>query len=261
MPGNFFDVESNWLSGLTSSGITGLTYPATTINTLTDANFSNALQNKVITNETARLDKKQQSIDLAKTSQNRMLTLNNSFSARYGAYTKIIIVLVVSFLIFIGLTFLHSAAPAIPGGIMDLAYILVLSVGFIYCLTIYMDIQSRDPVYFDQINVPAPPDNIVNNEGKSKDGNLIGGFGACVNDSCCATGTHWDTDTSTCLPDNCNAGKSWNTDNGNCDAFRGSISYEGFTSPFLNTMNALNPINMTVQPFQLSEGDLYSPVA
>ena len=237
---NFFDLESSWLTNNNK-----VTLPPNTANLdLTDQDFSNALQSQMLKNEQTRLNQKQQSIDLAKTSQNRMLTLNNSFSARYGAYNKIIIVLVVCFLIFIGLMFIHGAIPAIPSGIMDLAYILILSVGFIYCVIIYLDIQSRDPVYFDQLNLPAPvvPGNAGNTASDlnkaANSGNLLGSItlDTCIGSVCCDNGTTtWDTGTSTC------------------------IRKESFAT-VLDSINALNPVVSGVKPFRLSEGDLYSRV-
>ena len=238
---NFFDLEQTWLGDLNTVSGVGVNVPdLSTLGKFNDTSFNNLFQTQMIQNETARLNQKQQSIDLAKTSQNRMITLNNSYSARYGAYSKIIIVLVVCFLVFIGLMFLHGALPDIPGGVMDLGYIIILSVGFIYCLVIYMDIQSRDPVYFDQINLPPPtmPDSSGANQQmlwKNADmGNLLGGsgLGACMGGSCCdGVTTVWDPVNQVCK--------------GSSIAVSGSASRAaGFTT-------------LEAAPYFLSEGSLY----
>ena len=212
---NLFNLEATWLSGLRgdntgSNVIQDLSNNVNALsNALTDKTFSAMFQNEVIQNEQNRLNQKQQSIDLAKTSQNRMITLNNSYSARYGAYIKIIMIVVVLFVMFIGLRFLQSSLIFIPSGVMDLIYIIIFSVGFIYALTIYMDIQSRDPVYFDQINLPPPnmpADAASSNLAQIKNanfGNLLGGLqlGTCIGGSCCdGTTTAWDTASQTCKP-------------------------------------------------------------
>ena len=203
---NFFNLESTWLGGISGTAnssvpVVDLSYNTIPLgNALSDSSFNLALQNQIINNEQQRLNTKQQSIDLAKTSQNRMLVLNNSYSARYNATTKIVLVIVVVFIIFIGLMFLQKAVPAIPSGIMDLAYIVDLSIGAIICLMIYMNIQTRDPVYFDQISIPSPviPDSSGAIQSTSTSMNT--GFGiTCIGQMCCSTGTTWDSTSNTCL--------------------------------------------------------------
>lgn len=205
---NFFNLESTWLGGM-STGASGAPVNDLSYNTLllggslSDTSFNLALQNQIISNEQQRLSNKQQSIDLAKTSQNRMLTLNTSYSERYSATTKIVVVFVVVFAIFIGLMFLHRAFPVIPSGIMDLIYITLLSLGFIKCLMIYMNIQTRDPVYFDQINIPPPVvvDSSGSTQSTNNSGNLLGNFGTCIGSACCDTATTvWNTTDNVCEP-------------------------------------------------------------
>ena len=204
---NFFNLESIWLSGISNTAnksvpVSDLTDNIKPLgNALSDASFNLALQNQLIINEQHRLNDKQQSIDLAKTSQNRMITLNNSYSARSNAITKIILTVVLTVSVFIALMFIHRSFPDIPGGLVDLAYVVVLSFGVIRCLMIYMDIQTRDPLYFDQIGLPPPvlPDTSGANKPVDPNGSLLGNIGTCIGQACCdPTSTTWNPETSTC---------------------------------------------------------------
>ena len=164
--------------------------------------------NDIVLAEKKRLELKKNDIDTAMDGQNRAVLLNNSFRKRYQEYTKMVIVVVITLVVFIGLVLLGRLLPIIPSFIIDLSCIIVITIGIIVCYLIYVNILARDKVNFDELNLSNPVILSASDIAKSTaaaqaSGNLLGSInlGYCVGAACCsdASGTVWDMSQSMCV--------------------------------------------------------------
>jgi hypothetical protein len=152
---------------------------------------------EIVNNESARLAKKQESIDAVVASQNRLITLNTNYSKRYAEYIKMTLVVAGGLVIIGVLVFL-----GVGSGIITVVGIVVGSIVMIYCALLYANILSRDNVYFDELNFdsmmkPPAPTRSQNNGGLY---NLAGSFNplSCYGADCCSVGMEYDSITDKC---------------------------------------------------------------
>lgn len=215
-------VQSNYLNSLTTGNDADqakLTDIHDKLKILNDNyNSANTSSTQVLTNqdkvndivlaEKKRLEVKKNDIDTAMVGQNRAILLNNSFRKRYQEYTKMVIVVVITLVVFIGLVLLGRYLPIIPSFIIDLSCIIVITIGIIVCYLIYVNILARDKVNFDELSLSNPAILSASDIAKSTaaaqaSGNLLGSInlGYCVGAACCsdASGTVWDMSQSMCV--------------------------------------------------------------
>jgi hypothetical protein len=186
------------------------TPPATTRPTTIPPTIYTAI-NEVLSNEDARLNDKALSIENAKTSKQRLISMNDNYSKRMQEYIKIIMVAIVSLLLFLGILLLKTKIPGVPEGFFLVLSIIIISAGAIYCIIIYKNLMNRDPTNFDEINPAAP---VVLSQAEidralaasNASGDLTGALnlGGCIGPSCCDTTnyggnkTEWDPNTKKC---------------------------------------------------------------
>ena len=142
----------------------------------------------IAANETQRLADKKNNIDQALQGQNRMIALNDSYVKKYAKYNQIVMVIVLIILAILGAILIQSYLPMVPSFIGDLIMILAVAVGGIVIYLLYMNIQARDSLYFDKLNIPSPTiKDLSDNAASSRDlsGNLFG-LGYCVGQDCCS---------------------------------------------------------------------------
>ena len=151
--------------------------------------------NNILNTENQRLQDKKQNIDSARIGQQRLLQINDSYRKRQAAYIKVIIVIVVALLLILVLQFLSTNLTFIPEVIYYLLFIILISGTIIYVILLVYNINNRDPLNFDQLNL-----------GRPKIGPTLVpictdvlGKTECVGSSCCQTGTIWDTNTYSCI--------------------------------------------------------------
>ena len=86
--------------------------------------------------------------------------------------------------------------------------VIIIIIGLLLCYYIYLDIESRDKVNFDELNLGNPsllsPNDIARKQQSAgKNGDLLGSInlGYCVGAACCcdASGTVWDSNQSMCV--------------------------------------------------------------
>lgn len=227
-PTNFIDLsgifqaQKNYLTGLSvQSSDTNLNGKVKTLQTqldkinsnFTDSNTSSSQvldhQQKmidIVDTEKNRLLQKKQNIDSALESRKRAALLNESYRQRYYQYIRMIIVVIVTLVIYVALVFLSRAFSFIPSFVFDIIYVILFAAGFFICYYIYLDINSRDKMYFDQIDLDGPsiltPDQISKKKNAAgKAGDLLGSITltGCVGNDCCSTGTVWDVSGGVCV--------------------------------------------------------------
>ena len=142
----------------------------------------------IATLENERLRDKKRNIDDALQGQNRMISLNDSYVKKYAKYNQIVIIVVLVALVILGAFLLPKYLFFIPSFIWDLIIILAVAIGGIYIFRIYLEIQARDPLYFDKLNIPGPPTkdlsaNALDLSLNSMQTNWLNGM--CIGQDCC----------------------------------------------------------------------------
>lgn len=157
----------------------------------------------IVNQEKERLEEKQKNVETAKTSQNRLISLNDNYSKKYSQYIKMIYVIVIGLAIIGVLIFLK-----VPSGITTIISIFVGSIMILYCLFIYYNIILRDNIYFDELNLSpakavitrtgggANVNNIINNNDSSNNDAVAAN--SCTGSECCSVGTIWDASSQMC---------------------------------------------------------------
>jgi hypothetical protein len=202
---------------------------------------------QIIENEVVRLDNKKTSVDAALYGQKRMAQFSDSYSKKYFAQIKILFIIIIVLIIYLGLTFLNSLIP-VPDAIFMFIMIVVGGFALFIVLLTMRDINSRYNMDFDKLNLSAP--SRINING-NVDGNLnAGGIGGllCVGESCCpagnTSGAIWDSKTQQCL--------SFNV---------GVATKSGFT--LMSQASVLEPSSNTngqVKPYEPCEINSYTKI-
>ena len=163
------------------------------------------LQQKALTHlvkeESDRLEAQRKSIEIAKESQERIITLNENSVKRHSEYLKIFALCVVEILFILFLSLL-----GIPSSIFMILSIITGSFVVIYASHIYISIISRDNIYFDELSSDAPIQASKNNVRKvdasgntiDESGNSIGTI-TCSGNACCSTSTMWEPKVQKCV--------------------------------------------------------------
>lgn len=155
----------------------------------------------IIDKEAARLEAKKQSVESALYGQKRMAHFSNSYSKKYYAQIKILLIIIIVVLIYLALTFLNSLIP-ISDNIILIIMIIVCLIAFVIIISTILDISSRYNMDFDKLNLSAP--STIKISG-NLDGNISSGNGGliCIGESCCPAnnsyGSVWDSDKQKCL--------------------------------------------------------------
>jgi hypothetical protein len=270
-PTNFIDLsgvfqaQKNYLTGLSvnsndatlNSKVQTLQSQLDQINTnFTNSNASSSQvldhQQKmidIVDTEKTRLLQKKQNVDTALESRKRAALLNESYRQRYYQYIRIIIVVIVTLAVYVALVFLSRAFSFIPSFIFDILYVIIFAVGFFVCYFIYLEINSRDKMYFDQIDLDGPsilsPDQISKQKADAgKSGNLLGSINlnGCIGNDCCSTGTVWDVSGGVCVVES-DIQKAVSSAAAAATSAAAAASKSGFT-----TISAINNISGSVKP-------------
>jgi hypothetical protein len=218
-----FEIQKNYLNNLKSSSsnpesvdkindvqkqLQNLYSSFSTAKTSTDSILDH--QNEmldIVNKENNRLALKKQSVDTALDGKKRAIKLNESNRLRYEQYTKIIIVIIITLALFIGISITSKFLPFLPQFIFDILSIFVITIGLFTSYFIFLNMQMRSNMNFDELDLPGPK--ILSEEeiqkGKAQEakyGNLLGSIDlvGCMGSDCCDVGTLWDTGNSVCRP-------------------------------------------------------------
>jgi hypothetical protein len=152
----------------------------------------------IVQSESERLQQKKHSVELATTSQNRLITLNENYNKRFAEYIKMIISITIALAI-IAITVFFK----LPSTIIIIISIIVISIALIFNITIYASISSRDNIYFDELSYdtvnPDTPQNDFN-IGQTNNKGSQNLFNNCYGSDCCSIGTAWDSTSQKCIP-------------------------------------------------------------
>jgi uncharacterized membrane protein len=161
---------------------------------------------QAIADENDRINQKKQSVDYAVSGQKRDIQLNQSYRKKYMVYTNILICVVVALIIYIVFSSINLAYGSFSAFAMNSLAFALLSFCIFYIIFALYTIQTRDPLNFDELVLPAPiiGSNVVVADASM---NIIANYGNCANSDCCNVGTTWNSDLAKCEP----TGYSFNT--------------------------------------------------
>lgn len=147
----------------------------------------------LVKNESIRLENQKKSIDIAKTSQERLISLNENYMKRNMEFWKIFIACTVEITFLLILSFLN-----LPTFIFLILAIISAGGVAMYSINMLIHIYSRDGIQFDELAL-EPPLSVSKNEiaspvVKDASGNLIGTADSktCHGNSCCSSTTMWN---------------------------------------------------------------------
>ena len=115
----------------------------------------------VIEAEYNRLNTKKKTIDDALSAQQRAIWLNESYRKRFSRYTRIVMIISIVLVIYLGVLAFRKYFPTYPEWITDLLLIIVFFIGAVLCITILLEIASRSTSNYDELDLP-PYDNTPN---------------------------------------------------------------------------------------------------
>ena len=192
----------------------------------------------IISKEKERLNAKKTQVDGSLYSQKRMAAFSESYSQKYQSQMKILYVIIIMALIYLGLSLLHSFIP-VPDIIFNTVIILVVLFGAVIIILTVRDIGRRNNMDFNKLNLGHPTNIIERNKG-SGFFNLSGVNPTwCVGSQCCPAGNTW--------------GSEWDEVNQQC---------KKTSDPRGNTISAFTTISQcdTVSPYSPSEINNYTAI-
>jgi hypothetical protein len=154
----------------------------------------------ILDNEANLIQGQINNVNATITSQKRVMYLNESYSKKMSAYTRLVLAIVFALAIAVLLNILKSKFAIIPSAVITIAYIILFSSSIFYAMYVVADIDSREKTDFDKLDL-APPSGVSKNMQKLKQDdtnlNLLPGF--CIGKDCCTSGMAWDNDENKCL--------------------------------------------------------------
>jgi hypothetical protein len=229
-----FYVQQRYLTDLSalSAGTDVSNYVSTLQSQLTDAygkystaNISSAAvldhqsqMNTIIQAENNRLNEKKKNVDDALFAQQRVIAFNESYRKKYRTQIDILIVIAIALLLYLGLILLEKNVPSVPGFVIGLLKVAVITVSFILVYLLITKINKRDQMDFDKLTLSVPTSGNAYVTGNTTSSGTTSDYGGyCAGSACCATGTTWSNSDGKCIV------------SGNTSGFR-NIAAEPFTS-------------------------------
>ena len=195
----------------------------------------------IIKTEQDRIDKKKELIDHAVMEQKRKALLTESNQLRNAEYTKIILVCITCIVIHILLivAYKHFFEDPVSSNVFTffaLAHLFNFAIWTIVAFYMYVNIQTRSQINFNQLDLPPPTTSEVSSTPATGDyNNLFKDLGLCYAEGCCGPNTQWIKETGECI-----ANDSSNSPQENYSP--GSENKEGFESyNSLSTMPQFMP--------------------
>lgn len=162
---------------------------------------------EILENEKENIQRKLDNYNKITETSIRDAVLKKNGSQRLKQYNKIFFILTFTVAILIILYLVEINLPFIPEALLTIARIAVLSVTIIICLNLVNEINSRDPIDYDKLNLEKPnidtPEEIEEKRRKAaKEGDLLGSIDTsrCKGPQNCGDGTKWDNEKMLCVP-------------------------------------------------------------
>ena len=174
--------------------------------------------NAILQNEADLIQTQINNVDATITSQKRVIALNESYSKKMSAYTRLILAIVFALAIAVLLNMLKSKFDIIPSAVITIAYIILFSISSVYAMFVVSDIDSREKTDFDKLDL-GPPSGVSSNIQKisqdTSDYDLLPGY--CIGKDCCTSYMACDNDNNKCFTSCPNAGYFINDETRECN--------------------------------------------
>jgi hypothetical protein len=163
---------------------------------------------EIVNKENERVDLKKSQVDNELQTQNRMLTLNNSYRKKYNDYNNIYVIFIIFLIILCGIIVVKRYLTIIPGIVYEGLYIILIPIFCIILYHKYLDISKRDEIYYDELKTNAPVieppidpkiAEIKKQDSILKSGQLLSAYAGCVGSYCCSDTTVWDNGNTVCV--------------------------------------------------------------
>lgn len=146
--------------------------------------------------------------------KNRQALFSYSQNKRNSEYNKMMLIIIGSIIISIGIYGFSLYLPIIPQVFITLIISIICSIALIWAYYIYIDIQSRSMINYDELKFASLTTSSMSDEERARNlasGDLLGSInlGGCIGAGCCDDGTMWNINNSTCMVP-CNAGSNYN---------------------------------------------------
>jgi len=169
----------------------------------------------IIENELNHSKQRLSAIEADKNNKIRLIEINNYYSDKYVEHTKLIKILIFTFIPVILLTFLKKKA-FLPERIYYILLIIVVFIGALFFWYTYVSIIMRDNMnyqeydwYFNPGTAPAPT---TSSASASSDPWSSGFPSTCIGSACCSVGQTYDTTQNKCIaPEGFTRGDFYNT--------------------------------------------------
>ena len=162
----------------------------------------------IVKKENERIDIKKSKVDNELQTQNRMITLTNSYRKKYSDYNTMYVILIVFLSILCGIMIIKRFLPFIPSYVYEFLYVILIPLFCIILYHKYLDISKHDNIYYDEI-VRQKPNSLTPSEALKKkmeqqnkilnSGSLLASYSGCVGSKCCSDTTIWDAGNSVCV--------------------------------------------------------------
>lgn len=156
----------------------------------TEVSHLQNLVDNIYNKENKRLENRKQGIDDNIRSQKRLIALNQSYTSKMKQYG--LIIAIISFAL-VFTVMIITFKNLIPDIIANLALIIVIAGSLIKCYLIYVDIQNRDRLIFDEL--ASDSSSLINTANINKSNADAGNIGdisqlaansvGCIGKTCC----------------------------------------------------------------------------
>lgn len=156
----------------------------------TEVSHLQDLVDNIYEKENKRLENRKQGIDDNIRSQKRLIALNQSYTSKMKQYG--LIIAIISFAL-VFTVMIITFKNLIPDIIANLALIIVIAGSLIKCYLIYVDIQNRDRLIFDEL--ASDSSSLINTANINKSNADAGNIGdisqlaansvGCIGKTCC----------------------------------------------------------------------------
>ena len=163
----------------------------------------------IINTENNRIDLKKSKVDNELQTQNRLITLNNSYRKKYNDYNTLYIIFIVCLVTLCCIMLIKRYVPFIPSFVFDILFIIIIPTFCILFLYKYLDISKHDDINYDEIKVDnptilTPAETLKKKVEEQKkilnSGSLLASYSGCIGAKCCSdTNTKWDSGNSLCV--------------------------------------------------------------
>lgn len=144
---------------------------------------------QIIKDENARINLKEQKVDVAYNTKKRKELFLSSTTAKNNIYRQMYMVVAVVVILATASTVLIKYFPFLPTILHDLFIIALVSFGFIYIIVLYVELQKRDKLDFNKIDFNSLIKPTVKSTRvaitDSKSTETVAAPSECIGEECC----------------------------------------------------------------------------